>query len=229
MSLIDGVITAGEAAGVQCLQFVNNITGGAGAGFSTAGDLATSAAKSGTLSATPALGDVAVWGNGVNGASSSGHAGIVTGLANGLVQVTSTNWPGGAGATQYTVGKGNNPIGMGQPSGYIDPTAIGGKNIITGATSTTGMQQTGAAIVPGGAAYSTLSQSITAQSSIIPGEAALSGFASWVSQGTLLRRIGFSAVGVFLMWYGLHLLTSSSVPSPVEGVTSLANKVPIPE
>ena len=40
MPLIDDVITVGEMAGVQCLQFVNDITHGAGAGFASASDLA---------------------------------------------------------------------------------------------------------------------------------------------------------------------------------------------
>lgn len=131
MTLIDNVIQAGSSAGTQCLQWVNNITHGAGAGFGTAADLASYAKTNGLLHQTPQLGDVAVWGNGVNGALSAGHAGVVTGVTNG-VQVTSTNWPGGQGATQYTVGAGNNPVGMGAPSGYVNPNAIGGHNIIPG-------------------------------------------------------------------------------------------------
>lgn len=139
MSLIDGVIQAGSQVGVQCLQAVTNLTGiatGVGnASFGSAADLASWAKSSGNLSSTPQLGDIAVWGGGQGGALSAGHAGIVTGLNNGT-QVTSTNWPGGAGETQYTVGAGNNPIGMGNPLGFIDPTVLGGKNIIAGQTAT---------------------------------------------------------------------------------------------
>jgi hypothetical protein len=137
VSLIDGVLTVGEEAGVQCLQFVTNVTHIAtsqgGTAFSSAADLATYAKSHGILSSTPALGDVAVWNASTNGADAAGHAGIVTALGSaGQVQVTSTNWPGGQGATPYTVGQGNNPIGMGLPSGYINPAALGGNNIITG-------------------------------------------------------------------------------------------------
>lgn len=232
-NLIDGVIQAGSQFGVQCLQAVTNLTGIAtsagGTAFSTAADLANWAKSTGNLSATPALGDVAVWGGGQGGALSAGHAGIVTGLSNG-VQVTSTNWPSGAGETQYTVGQGNNPVGMGNPLGYIDPTVLGGTNVITGQTAsgitnatTTAARLAGTSITYSGKPYQTLSQSITAQSSIIPGEAAIAGFASWISQGTLLRRIGFTAFGIFLAWYGLHLMTS--VDSPVQVVGGAVGKV----
>lgn len=223
MSLIDGVIQAGSSFGVQCLQFVNNITGGAGAAFNTAGDLAASAKSSGKLSSTPQLGDVAVWGNGQGGAAGEGHAGIVTGIQNGLVQVTSTNWPKSQGATQYTVGAGNNPVGMGLPSGYIDPTSIGGKNIITGGapTSTAGMQQTGFSISPdANASYTSLSTAMSNTGFLSLGAPA--AFFHWLSQGVVLRRIGFTAAGVFLVVYGLHLVVGT--PSP----NSLANSTPVP-
>jgi hypothetical protein len=222
VSLIDGVITAGEQVGVQCLQFVNNVTGGGGSGYSTAGALEQSAASSGKLHSVPQLGDIAVWGPGANGAAGAGHAGIVTGLQNGLVQVTGTNWPGGAGATQYTVGKGNNPVGMGLPSGFIDPTTVGGKNIITGAPSESGAVAAATAAgtsITSGSTYQTLSSLTTGASAVdIP-----SKFILWLSQGTLVRRLVFTAGGVFLAWYGLHLL--AHVDSPVQVVTSAAKAV----
>jgi hypothetical protein len=133
MSLIDGVIQAGSSFGVQCLQWVNNVTGGAGAGFATAGDLASYASSKGLLHSTPQLGDIAVYNAGQGGAGSAGHAGIVTAISGGAIGVTSTNWgTAGSGATQNFVGQGG-----GTPSGYVDPTAIGGKNIIAGQTGTT--------------------------------------------------------------------------------------------
>lgn len=221
-ALIDGVITAGQDVGKQCLQFVNDLVGGTR--YGSAAELTSAAQSQGILntSSTPHLGDIAVWGGGQGGALSAGHAAIVTGLSNG-VQVTGTNWPGGSGAAQYTVGYGNNPVGIGQPTGFINPLAIGGKNIITGQTGTSGLQQTGSAIAPA-TGYKSLSQSISDASSIIPGQAGISGFANWISQGPLLRRIGFTVGGIFLMWYGLHLLTRIDSPTQVVGKVAGAVK-----
>ena len=152
-NLIDGVIQAGSYVGVQCLQAVTDLTGIAvsagGTAFNSAADLANWAKNTGNLSATPQLGDVAVWGAGQGGAAGAGHAGIVTGLGGGGVQVTSTNWPAGSGETQYTVG--NNNVGMGAPLGYVNPTVLGGKNIITGATGIgAGLASAGSSVASAG-------------------------------------------------------------------------------
>lgn len=212
-NLIDGVIQAGSYVGVQCLQAVTDLTGIAvsagGTAFSSAADLANWAKNTGNLSATPQLGDVAVWGAGQGGAAGAGHAGIVTGLGGGGVQVTSTNWPAGSGETQYTVG--NNNVGMGAPLGYINPNVLGGKNIITGQTGTTvtsGLQQTGFAVQSTGGKYQTLAQ------------AGFTGFPGWISQGVVLRRIGFTLAGLFLVVYGLHLVVGTPTPG------SVVSKVP---
>lgn len=231
MGLIGGVIQAGSQLGVQCLQAVTNLTGIAtssgGTTFSSAADLAQWAKDTGHLLSTPTPGDIAVWGAGQGGASGGGHAGIVSGLGGGGVQVSSTNWPGGSGETQYTVGKGNNPVGMGDPLGYINPNVLGGKNLFTGVTSTTGLQQTGSSITAA-TGYKSLSSSVSdavtngGLGSTFYGP--IVGFENWVTQGTLLRRIGFTAVGVFLIWYGLHLLTRGDVASPVQTVTKVVPK-----
>ncbi len=126
MTLLGGVIQAGSDFGVQCLQFVTNVTGiptGVGSThFGTAGQLETYAQSNNLLHSTPSLGDIAVYGAGQGGAGSAGHAGIVTALSGGQIGVTSTNWnTAGSGATQNFVGQGG-----GTPSGYIDPTALGG-------------------------------------------------------------------------------------------------------
>ena len=235
MSLIDGVITAGSQFGVQCLQAVTNLTGiatGVGnASFGSAADLASWAKSSGNLSSTPQLGDIAVWGGGQGGALSAGHAGIVTGLTNGT-QVTSTNWPAGSGEAQYTVGTGNNPIGMGNPLGFIDPTVLGGKNIITGATGTTatltsantgGLQSLNNQVPGGSSGTQSLGQLIgdvpggglPVVGGVIKGASAPFVFVDWVSQKGVWGRALFIGLGVVLAWYGLHLLTKERVPSPV--------------
>lgn len=99
--------------------------------------------------------------------------------------------------------------------------ALGGQS---GTTSTTGMQQTGFSVT-GNYTYKSLNQSVSdavkngGTGSTFYGP--ITGFESWISQGTLLRRVGFTLFGVFLIWYGLHLLTRSGVTSPTEVLGSI--------
>ena len=99
------------------------------------------------------------------------------------------------------------------PLGFIDPAVLGGKNIITGSTATTGLQQGGFSVTPTGT-YQSLTSEIDANKSIIPGEAALVGPSSWVSQPQLLRRVGFT---LFLasssLGMGCNLLTRGDAPN----------------
>lgn len=186
--LIDGVIAAGSAVGVQCLQFVNNVTHGGGAGYGSAGQLEAAAQAGGFLHSVPSLGDIAVWGNHQGGAGSSGHAALVTGLGSGgEVAVTGTNWPGGSGATQYIVG--HNPVGIGAPSGYITPSSVGGTNILGG----------------GGGSVPTLANDGSGMLATGPGPGWKVG--PWqVFSGSGLNRIGFSVAGVAMIAIGLFVL-----------------------
>lgn len=235
MTLIDNVIQAGSSAGTQCLQWVNNITHGAGAGFGTAADLASYAKTNGLLHQTPQLGDVAVWGNGVNGALSAGHAGVVTGVTNG-VQVTSTNWPGGQGATQYTVGAGNNPVGMGAPSGYVNPNAIGGHNIIPGgseglvsavpsgvaaaagsATTIVGREATDLATAVSRAQTAAGPTSLTNPFAGFTGT--VTGFFDWAGQSSLKFSFALDLISIGMIIGGVVLLFRREVTGAVSAAT----------
>lgn len=226
--LIDGVIQAGSYVGVQCLQFVNDVTHGAGAGFASAADLATSATQKGLLSQTPQLGDVAVWNAGVGGANAQyGHAGIVTAVSGSSVGITSTDWPNGSGAQQLLVGHG-----ISQPSGYINPTTIGGNNIVTGklpqAPPSGGVTTT----VPGKPTLS-LSQLI----SNVPGTGTpvvgplVTGITfpvtltQWFTQRGVWARGLFILVGAGITLWGIHLLTRQGGSSPVVNLISKAKDV----
>lgn len=230
-NLIDGAIAAGSLVGKQCLQAVTILTGIAtqagGITFGTANDLYTWAKGSGNLSATPALGDIAVYGANMGGAYGAGHAGIVTAVNGSTVAVTSTNWNAeGSGETQNIVGAGG-----GQPSGYINPTVLGGKNIITGATgqtatltsADTGGLQSLNNQVPGGSGTQSLGQLIgdvpggglPVVGGVLKGASAPFVFIDWVSQKGVWGRALFIGLGAVIAWYGLHLLTKERVPSPV--------------
>lgn len=209
MTLIDGVIQVGSDFGKQCLQWVNDVTHGAGAGYGSAGSLELAAQGKGILSQTPHIGDVAVWAANTGGAGSSGHAGLVTGLGGGgEVAVTGTNWPSGSGATQYIVG--HNPVGMGTPSGYINPTSIGGKNIIAGG-GTFDPFKLGNAQTYGPAVNGILPTGPGPGWSIGPWQ---------VFSGAGLNRVLFVLAGVAMVGVGLLVVFRKDVPQIVSKVAA---------
>lgn len=240
-TLIDNVIAAGSYVGTQCLQFVNDVTHGAGAGFGTAGDLEAYAQSHGLLHATPQLGDVAVWGSNVNQASSAGHAGIVTAISGGQVGVTSTNWPQGSGAQQYTIGGGN----LTAPSGYISPNSIGGHNIIPGGVEGSISTPTAADIASATTGASTIvgteatdlgtavSRAQTAASGTPFGLGQLSGaatgFFSWAGQSSLKYSFALDVISIGMIVGGVVLLFRREVNQAMGTVTSAVGSVATPE
>lgn len=227
MSLIDGVITAGEDAGVQCLQWVTDVTGIAtsagGTAFGSAADLAAYAKNTGILSSTPVLGDVAVWNANTNGASGSGHAGLVTGIgSNGQVQVTSTNWPGGQGATQYTVGA--NSVGMGQPSGYVNPNLLGGNNIITGQTSSSPGTVVGGSVSSTGNQAQTLSQELSSNPWSLTNPFGTAGLFNFLGESSTKYSLVFDVISVGLILMGTYLLFREQADTVISTATGVIPK-----
>lgn len=125
MSVLQNVQDAASWAGEQCVAFVQNVTGVNVSG--NAKDYLTQYASH--VHSTPKLGDIAVWGAGVNGADPKyGHVGIVSGLdQSGGTFITSTNAPEGSAASTWKLG-----TLLGAPSGYITPQDVGGANVGSG-------------------------------------------------------------------------------------------------
>jgi hypothetical protein len=234
VSLIDGVIVPGSLSGWDnCLAAVTQLTGIAtsagGTAFGSAADLASYASSAHILSSVPALGDIAVWGANVGGANSEyGHAAIVTGVSSAGVQVTGTSWGApNQGETQMTVGAAGAP---GTPSGYINPVLLGGKNIITGSTSTavgavTTLAGSGATVSGSGSnAYQTLAQESAANPWSLTNPFGTAGLFSFLGESATKYRIGADILSVALGVVGLWLLLRQT---PLEQYPAAAlNAVP---
>lgn len=128
MAVLQSVQNAASWAGEQCVAFVQDVTGVLVNG--NAKDYLTQ--YSAHVHSTPKLGDIAVWGAGVNGADKTyGHVGIVSAIdQSGGVFITSTNAPEGSAASTWKLG-----TLLGNPSGYITPQDVGGANVGSGAPS----------------------------------------------------------------------------------------------
>ena len=197
----------------QCVVFVEHITG-VGYGLPYAKDyLGLPGVRTVASGATPNIGDIAIWGGGANGASSAGHVALVTGLSpSGQVSVTGTNWPEGSTARTSIVGTG----GMGSPTAYLTPgskTALSPTSDITGGAA-------GVSSFTSSGTYTTLSQAMSDTGFLHLG--AVPAFFRWLSQGALLRRLGFTMAALVAIAVGIYLLTRRNVGADI--ANAVANR-----
>lgn len=194
-----------QNVGEQCVVFVEHVTG-VGYGLGTAADYLTSFKSS--LTNTPQVGDIAIWGANSNGADSAGHVAIVTALTpTGTPIVTGANWAAGTpfGAGAYTNQVGTN--GMGAPTAFLNPADVGGTTAATG---------------PEGAATDTAA---SAASGTFAPAATGSGWSigPWqLLSGSALRRTGFTLVGIALIGVGLMLLLRRDIGAAVATASKAA-------
>lgn len=198
-----------QAGFEQCVVFVEHITG-IGYGLPYARNyLNLPGVRTVASGATPKVGDIAIWGANQNQASSAGHVAIVTGLSpSGQATVTGTNWPEGSSARSMVLTPANYPTAFLTPSS--EPNLQGAT--LSGALAPTADNTGGAANVSSftsSGTYTTLQQAMSDTGFLHLG--AVPAFFRWLSQGALLRRIGFTMAALVAIGVGIYLLTRRNI------------------